>query len=190
MTPSLEVVVEALLFVAEGPVEIARLERATGSNRDAVETTLIELARRYADRGVRLQRSGESVALVSAPEAAELVSRFLGLEGSTHLSAAALETLAIVAYRQPVTRSEIEAIRGVNADHAIRVLHARGVIAEAGRRESVGRPALFATTFEFLQYFGLASLAELPALPEDFAAFADERQGTAPVERATPIVVE
>jgi segregation and condensation protein B len=104
--------------------------------------------------------------MVTAPEAAALVERFLGLAGAQALSRAALETLAIIAYRQPVTRAAIEAIRGVNSDYAVSVLLQRGLIEEVGRLETVGRPALLGTTFEFLQQLGLERLEDLPPLPE------------------------
>jgi segregation and condensation protein B len=102
--------------------------------------------------------------MVTAPEATDHVRRFLGLELSGRLSPAALETLAIVAYRQPVTRAEIENIRGVNSDSVLRTLINRGLIEEQGRLEQVGRPIVYGTTFEFLQQFGLSSTDELPPL--------------------------
>jgi segregation and condensation protein B len=110
-----------------------------------------------------LQRQGDGLQLVTHPRAAAVVQRFLGLETSARLSTAALETLAIVAYRQPVTRAHIEAIRGVNPDYALATLTARGLVEEVGRLNAVGRPALFGTTFEFLRAFGLRSLDDLPA---------------------------
>lgn len=125
------------------------------------------LAVQLADRGIRLQRHGDQVQLVTAPEAAAAVERFLGLEGAVRLSSAALETLAVIAYRQPVTRAQIEQVRGVSADRAIATLLAHGLIEEVGRLETVGRPALFGTTVEFLEHFGLQSLADLPPLPEE-----------------------
>jgi segregation and condensation protein B len=102
--------------------------------------------------------------LVSAPESAPYIERFLGLSLSGKLSAAALETLAIIAYKQPVTRPQIEAIRGVSSDGVLRTLISKGLIEEVGRLETVGHPVLFGTTFEFLQYFGLSALSDLPAL--------------------------
>ena len=164
MTP--EAQIEALLFVAEGPVEIARLQRALDVERPVVDEALARLAAGYESRGVRLQRRGESVLLVSAPESAEVVARFLGLGDTSRLTGAALETLAIIAYRQPVTRAQIEQVRGVSADWALRTLLARNLIQEVGRLETVGRPVLFGTTFEFLQYFGLRELDELPTPAE------------------------
>jgi len=109
------------------------------------------------------------VQLVTAPEAASYVERFLGLEARTRLSRAALEALAIIAYRQPITRPEIEAIRGVSSDSVLRTLLRVGLIEEVGRASTVGRPILYGTTFEFLQHFGLRSLHELPDLEESLA---------------------
>jgi segregation and condensation protein B len=177
LTP--DALVEALLFVADGPVEVQRLQRALGLDRAAVDAALTALGEWYIGRGVRLQRTGDSVALASAPEAAEQIERFLGLSDGSRLSAATMETLAIVAYRQPVTRAQIEAIRGVNADHALRALMARNLIAEVGRLDTVGRPAVFGTTLEFLRYFGLESLAQLPVLPEGLAELAAARAAAA-----------
>ena len=170
--PPLELALETLLFVADGPVEIGRLQRALEVDRAAAEAAIARLVESYQHRGVRLQRCGETLQLVSAPEAAEYVERFLGLSDRGRLSAPVLETLAIVAYRQPVTRAQIEAVRGVNADYAIRTLLARNLIKEIGRLETVGRPAVLQTTPEFLQYFGLESLERLPALPETLIALA------------------
>jgi segregation and condensation protein B len=122
------------------------------------------LSEDYAKRGLRLQRKGNRVQLVSAPQAAPYIERFLGLSLSGKLSVAALETLAIIAYKQPVTRPQIEAIRGVSSDGVLRTLISKGLIEEVGRLETVGHPVLFGTTFEFLQYFGLDSLDGLPSL--------------------------
>ena len=118
-----------------------------------------------------LFRSGR-VQLTTAPEHADLVERFLGLEATTHLSRAALETLAIIAFQQPVTRPQIESIRGVNSDSMLKGLLSKGLIAETGRTDGPGRPILYSTTPEFLQHFGLASIRELPAL--DAAPGAEE----------------
>jgi segregation and condensation protein B len=104
--------------------------------------------------------------MVTAPEAAPYVERFLGLQYSGKLSAAALETLAIVAYRQPITTPQIEAIRGVDCQGVLRSLIARGLVEAVDRLDTAGRPVVYATTFEFLQYFGLANLTELPELED------------------------
>ena len=177
LTP--EALLETLLFVADGPVDLTRLQRALDVDRPTLEAALASLTATYQRRGVRIQRKGDDVTLVSAPEAAECVERFLGLADSGRLSAAAMETLAIVAYRQPVTRTQIEAIRGVNADYALRALMARNLVQEVGRLETVGRPAIFGTTFEFLQYFGLESLDQLPDIPEELVEMAAARGAAA-----------
>jgi len=160
----LTAIIESLLFVADAPVPVSQLAEATGHPLREVERALQSLAEGYARRGLRVQRKGNQVQLVSAPEAAPYVERFLGLSFSGKLSAAALETLAIIAYKQPITRPQIEAIRGVNSDGVLRTLMSKGLIEEVGRLDTVGHPILFGTTFEFLQYFGLSSLGELPPL--------------------------
>ena len=162
----LKTLVESLLFVAEGPVAIAALARALEIDVAKVEDALAELKRDYAERGLRVQRSREKVQFVSAPDAAPAIEKFLGIDGAGHLSPAALEALAIIAYRQPVTRPSIEAVRGVNCDGVIHSLLTRGLIQEVGRQETAGRPILYATTFDFLQHFGLRDVEDLPPLEE------------------------
>jgi segregation and condensation protein B len=161
---------EALLFVAPGAVTAAQLAAALDIPTAEVEQGLEELEAEYQanwqNRGLRLQRHRGRVQLTTAGETAGWVERFLGLEASSRLSRAALETLAIVAYQQPVTRPQIEAIRGVSSDGVIKSLLSKGLVTEAGRAEAVGRPILFCTTPEFLQYFGLNSLEQLPVLEE------------------------
>jgi len=166
--PSLSLVarVESLLFVADEPVSTGRLASALAVSEAEIEAALEQLEHEYQARGVRLQRKGDRVQMVSAPEAASYIERFLGLELTTRLSPAALEVLAIVAYRQPITRAQIEAIRGVSCDAVLRTLVSRGLLEEVGRLEQAGRPILYATTFQFLQYLGLRSLEELPPLGE------------------------
>jgi segregation and condensation protein B len=161
---SLEALVESLLFVAEEPLAVERLGTALQVSVEELEAALDRLEQEYAQRGVRVQRNGGRVQIVTAPEAADAVRRFLGLEASARLSPAALETLAVVAYRQPVTRAGIESVRGVNSDTALRTLVNRGLVEEQGRLERAGRPIVYGTTFEFLQQFGLQSLDQLPAL--------------------------
>ena len=161
---TLAAIVESLLFVADAPVSVTQLARAIECDVRDVEATLQSLAENYASRGLRLQRNGNRVQMVSAPQAAPYIDRFLGLSPIGKLSAAARETLAIIAYRQPITRPQIEAIRGVSSDGVLRTLISKGLIEEVGRLRTVGHPILFGTTFEFLQYFGLNSLNELPPL--------------------------
>ncbi len=157
-------ILEAVLFVADTPIEIAALARTVNAPKQEVSDCLDELAEKMHDRGVRLQRSGELVQLVSAPETAAYVERFLGLEHPP-LTNASLETLAIIAYRQPMTRAGIESVRGVDCDGPIRTLAARGLIEEVGRAPVIGRPVLFGTTVRFLEYFGLEKPTDLPPLP-------------------------
>lgn len=156
--------VESLLFVASEPVSIEQLASALEVPSEQVEEAVGALAQDCSGRGVRLQQRGRRVQMVTAPEASDPVRRFLGLELSGKLSPAAMETLAIVAYRQPLTRADVEAIRGVNSDSTIRTLLNRGLIEEQGRLDQAGRPILFGTTFDFLQQFGLTSLDQLPPL--------------------------
>ncbi len=158
--------IESLLFVASEPASVEQLASILMVTVEDIEGALTILRDEYAVRGVRLQRKGQRVQVVTAPEAAELVRRFLGLEQTSKLSPAALETLAIVAYRQPITRAQIEVIRGVNSDSVLRTLVNRGLVEEQGRLEQVGRPIIFGTTFDFLQQFGLSSLEQLPPLME------------------------
>lgn len=160
----LEILLESLLFVSDGPVTIRRLAQVLETTEEQVKQAVQALALTCQRRGIRLLRHGDSLQLVSAPEATLFVERLLGMEQSSKLSSAALETLAIIAYQQPVTRATIESIRGVNSDRAVSTLLARGLVCEVGRQETVGRPILFGTTFDFLQYFGLEDLAQLPAL--------------------------
>jgi segregation and condensation protein B len=176
---SLKILIESLLFVAEGPVTVRALAGALEVAEEQVEQALEELRADYSRRGIRVQRARGQVQLVTAPELAPVIERFLGVSGSSHLSAAALETLAIIAYRQPVTRPAIEAIRGVNCDGVIHSLLVRGLIQETGRLETAGRPILYATTFDFLQQFGLQGREDLPPLEE-----ATDRVLSAAVEQA------
>jgi segregation and condensation protein B len=163
-TLSIKSLVESLLFVADEPIQIERLATVLQIGLEQIEEALHNLDQEYTQRGIRLQRKRQRVQMVTAPEAAEHVRTFLGLEFSSKLSPAALETLAIVAYRQPVTRAQIEAIRGVNSDSVLRTLVNRGLVEEQGRLDQVGRPIIFGTTFDFLQQFGLSSLDQLPSL--------------------------
>lgn len=160
----LPVLLESLLFVAGEPVTVAQLARALDVVPDAIEGALAELDMMLAQRGIRLQRIDDRLHLVSAPESATAISRMLGIQATTRLSPAALEVLAIVAYRQPITRTQIERIRGVDSSGVVRALLARDLIVEAGRLETIGRPAIYRTTPEFLLLFGLRSLSDLPPM--------------------------
>ncbi|MDD2922805.1 MAG: SMC-Scp complex subunit ScpB [Anaerolineales bacterium] len=162
--PSLAAKIEAMLFVSAEPVPVAQLAAALDVSATIVERGLKELDESLAARGLRLQRNAGRVQLTTAPELAQLVERFLGLEATTHLSRAALETLAIIAYQQPCTRPQVDAVRGVNSDGMMKSLLSKGLVQEAGRTDGPGRPILYSTTPEFLQHFGLGSIIELPPL--------------------------
>ncbi len=164
--------IEAMLFVSSEPVAISQLATALDVSTSVVERGLKELDASYLPRGLRVQRNAGRVQLTTAPDLAPLVEKFLGLEAVSHLSRAALETLAIIAYQQPVTRPQVDAIRGVNSDAMMKGLLSKGLVMESGRTEGPGRPILYSTTPEFLQHFGLSSIAELPPL----AIAEDERK--------------
>ena len=165
----LSVKLEALLFVAAEPVATAQLATALDVAPSVIERGLNELNASLSSRGLRLQRHAGRVQLTTAPQLAELIERFLGLESTTHLTRAALETLAIIVYQQPVTRPQIDSIRGVNSDSMMKSLLHKGLILESGRADGPGRPILYSTTPEFLQHFGLNSILEMPSLakPEE-----------------------
>ena len=164
-TSQAKLIIESLLFVSQEPVAVNRLSKILDLSEGRIEQALGDLTVEYQGRGLRLQRSNGAVQLVTAPESGAFIEKFLGLQPDGRLSTAALETLAIVAYRQPITRAAIEAARGVNSDRALSTLQSRGLIAEVGRLETVGRPVLFGTTFEFLQQVGLERIEDLPPLP-------------------------
>ncbi len=155
---------EGLLFVATEPVSVAELASALNAEPKAVESAIDELENALRLGGLRLQRHGNRVQLTTAPELAAKIERFLGLELLTHLGHSGLETLAIIAYNEPITRPQIDAVRGVNSDSVLKGLLFKGLICELGRAQGPGRPILYATTPEFLQYLGVNSVAELPPI--------------------------
>ena len=161
---------EALLFVAERPLSRREIAALAGVDAETVDARLGDLEVALRDRGIRLVSDDESVQLTTAPQAGALIARYVGSDPA-RLSPAGLETLAIVAYRQPVTRGLIERIRGVDSDYVVRALMHRRLIREQGRADTPGRPYLYGTTFEFLERFGLTSLADLPPLEAEVAGF-------------------
>jgi segregation and condensation protein B len=159
-----EALIEALIFTAQQPVPVAQLAEVSGLTLQEVESVLENLETRMASGGLRIQRNRGRLQMVSAPDAAPYVEVLLGLEVNLRFSQAAMETLAIIAYAQPVTRPQIETIRGVNSDSTLRTLLSAGLIEDVGRAETLGRPILYRTTFEFLQQFGLQKADDLPPL--------------------------
>jgi segregation and condensation protein B len=159
--------IEALLFVASVPVSINQLAEVLAIKPAEIEVCISQLEKNYQeDRGIRLQRYSGKFQLTTAPEAASYIEKFLGLEATARLSHAALEALVIIAYRHPITRPGIDAIRGVNSDGVLKSLLNKGLIEEVGRVEGPGRPILYGITSDFLQHFGFSSLDELPPLEE------------------------
>ncbi|HEY4032589.1 MAG TPA: SMC-Scp complex subunit ScpB, partial [Ktedonobacteraceae bacterium] len=173
--------IESLLFVSGRPLERTELRKLLDVDDQRLSNALRALKQDLDSqgRGIRLQTLGEKVQLVTAPENARYVAALLGLPITAKLTPAALETLAVIAYRQPLTRSQIEAIRGVNSDRALASLLQHGLVAEVGRAQTIGRPALFATAAEFLQQFGLTSLDQLPGIP-----LGEQSAGTEPSTQA------
>ena len=153
----------ALLYAAEEPLPLDQAARILEAPAPEVEAAAAALVA-APPPGLAVQQHGTALRLVTAPTSARYVERLLGGPGVTRLSRAALEVLAIVAYRQPVTRAELDALRGVNSERALDTLLRRALVAEVGRRETVGRPVLLGTTPNFLDHLGLTSLADLPPL--------------------------
>jgi segregation and condensation protein B len=166
LTPSgqeLVALVEALLLVSPEPTTVEHLAVGAGAEVGEIEAALAELETSIS-RGWIVVRHGQTIQLSTAPRFAAHVRRFLGLEREAKLSSAALETLAIIAYQQPVTRAEIEAVRGVDSSGVLSTLMGRGLVEIVGRLSTVGNPMEYGVTPEFLKHFGLSSLADLPPL--------------------------
>jgi segregation and condensation protein B len=157
---------EAVLFVADEPLSAGSMSQVVEADRREVEDVLEELARSYEDRGagIALRNVAGGWMLSTHPDAAPAVEQFVLSSRHARLTKASLETLAIVAYKQPVTRHQVAAIRGVDSDGVLRSLVDRGLLAEVGREDAPGRPVLFGTTPEFLERLGLPSVAALPSL--------------------------
>ena len=161
---NLDAIIEAILFVSGDPVRVDALAHAMNLTTSELEEALSALADGLVleNRGIQLNRSGETVFLSICPRYARQVEAFLQPLQKQPLSQAVLETLSIIAYRQPVTKGDIEAVRGVKCDYSVQSLVNKGFIEERGRREALGRPILYGTTDKFLQHFGLESLEDLP----------------------------
>ena len=158
---------EALLFVAPGPVSVGQLAAALQQKPRLVEKELKLMAENSLSRGLRLQWGKKGVQLTTAPELSADIERFLDLESITSITPASLEVLAIIAYQEPVTRPQIDSIRGVNSESSLRTLLRHGMIQDTGRSEGPGRPILYSTTPDFLTHFGLTSIEELPEISAD-----------------------
>ena len=173
--PGLEACLEGMLFVAAGPVTIDQLAGALDRKPHEIEKSLHELEKTLASgRGLNLQWHAGRVQLTTSPQISAIVEKFLGLDTTTRLTRPALETLAIIAYRQPITRPGVDAIRGVSSDGVLKNLLSKGLIQEVGRMDGPGRPILYGTTADFLQHFGLSSLVALPPYEKASVAQTDE----------------
>jgi segregation and condensation protein B len=180
---SLAARIEALLFVSASLVTVGQLASALNTTSRNIEKALESLEEDCAERGIRLQRHRSGVQLTTAPETATEVELFLQLESTARLTRAALEVMSIVAYQQPVTRPQIDAVRGVNSDSVLRTLLRHGLIEEVGRSQGPGRPFLYSTTSEFLQQFGITSLQDLPPLTPSTV---EELEGEVPGASESP----
>ena len=160
--------IEAILFVAGEPVFVEELAKALSVTMETLEDTLtaIKDAYDFDQRGFMIRRFGDRVQLATRPLYAADVVRLLQPIQKQNLSQAAMETLAVVAYKQPITRAEVEQIRGVKCDYSLQSLMNKNLVREMGRKDAVGRPILYGTTPEFLIHFGIGSLEELPAMPQ------------------------
>ena len=161
-------IIEAILFVAGEPVSIGDLAGALELSEMETMHAVEEMQRQYDldRRGVTLKRYGDHVRMETRPEYAAYVERLLQPVQRQSLSQTVMETLAVIAYRQPATKGEVEQVRGVKCDYSIQALLAKGLIQEAGRKEALGRPSLYVTTDKFLEHFGLSDIRELPPLPD------------------------
>ena len=163
--------IETILFLEGEPLDETALSRISGLAREVVEKALANLAGRYAieDSGLELSRIGGGVIIAPKKVYWDNLREKYGKKNDSRLSRAAMETLSIIAYSQPITRSEIEAIRGVQADNMIRLLLEKALIRETGKKDVPGKPAQYGTTREFLKVFRLGSIADLPKLDESEA---------------------
>ena len=172
--------IEAILFVAGEAVSLKELARALQISEHQLACCLNEISDEYdyQQRGFILKRFGEKVQLATRPLYAEDIIRLLQPVQQQSLSQAAMETLAVVAYRQPVTRAEVEQVRGVKCDYSLQSLITKGLIEETGRKDTIGRPILFGTTDKFLSHFGIRTLDELPPMPESPAGRDEQETDT------------
>ncbi|NMA86180.1 MAG: SMC-Scp complex subunit ScpB [Tissierellia bacterium] len=171
----IKAIIEALLFIWGDPLSIKDISKILETNKNQIEEILEEMQDdfNYNRRGIKIIRIDNKYQLCTRPEHYPWISKLTQQKGSKTLSTAALETLSIIAYKQPITKNEIEGIRGVRCDKAIETLINRDLIEEKGRLERTGRPIIYGTTDEFLKYFGLEDLEDLPEL-KDFTQLDEE----------------
>jgi len=157
-------IIESILLVSEKPVKVKELAAVLELKSEEVVKSVKDLIEDYKEKGIRITRKDNELFYTTAPENAKYISKYLNEELRSDLSQVALEVLAIVVYKQPITRVEVEEIRGINSDYLVRNLHIRGLIKEVGRKEAIGKPILYGTTLEFLNHFGLQDESQIPEL--------------------------
>ncbi len=157
-------IVESLLFISKKPVSLSEFSEVTGFDGADLENVIKDLKAEYESRGLQIISLANGYVMATRPQYSEYVEKFLNSPVSVTLSSQSLETLSIIAYKQPLTKAEVESIRGVLCDGVIKTLLDKRLIKESGRSEHVGRPILYSTTVEFLKHFGLHDLSELPPL--------------------------
>lgn len=168
--PRLKTILESLLFITKKPVTLEELQSVTGVDIKLIEKTLYDLLVEFEGRGVNIVKIAGGYHMVTRPENVDFVDKLIHSPIETTLSNAALETLAIIAYKQPVTRLNIENVRGVNSDGVVDTLVEKRLIKELGKSEGLGRPILYGTTVDFLRHFGLKDLKDMSPLPVDETA--------------------
>lgn len=169
INPELKGAIEAIIFISEGPINLDEIQNIfEGLDLETIKSIIEDLKKDYEQRnsGIKLIEVAGGYQMVTSPTYANFIKKFYKIKHSEKLTMPSLETLSIIAYKQPVTKVEIESIRGVNVDGVIKNLHEKGLIRIVGRKEVVGRPFVYGTTRNFLEYFGLNSLEELPPVEE------------------------
>ncbi len=176
MTSELKDIIESLIFVAQEPVSPEKLKAVLGDFKaEDIDRALSELEHAYTDdnRGIQIQNVAGGYIFVTRPEFDSYIKKMLHLDKKTRLSPAALETLSIIAYHQPLTLSEISAMRGVDSAHSLKTLLLKRLVKITGRKKSPGKPLIYRTSSKFLSYFGLNSLKDLPT-PDEIEKILDE----------------
>lgn len=164
--PKIKNILESLLFVSQRPLTIAEISEITGVDNETIKKSIEELCVEFENKGIQIIKVAGGYQMRTREDNAEYVHKLLHSPLATTLSPAALEALAVISYKQPVTRLVIENIRGVASDGVIKTLLEKRLISEVGRSDQIGRPILYGTTVEFLRHFGLKDLSDLPALPQ------------------------
>jgi segregation and condensation protein B len=181
INPEIKGAIESIIFISEGPIQVAEIQNIIeGLDTETVKSIVEELKNEYEQRnsGIKIVEVAGGYQMVTSPHYAQFIKKFYKLKHAEKLTMPSLESLSIIAYKQPVTKVEIESIRGVNVDGVIKNLMEKGLIRIVGRKEVIGRPFVYGTTRNFLEYFGLNSLEELPDI-EEFVQTLQDREAAA-----------